>query len=72
MQTIINNLIGKLIGTLHDDRGEIAVKGIYDGVRQPSEKEKASILSPFPFPITSFYHHFIIILFSILMIILLM
>eukprot|EP00026_Physarum_polycephalum_P007440 Phypoly_transcript_07500.p1 GENE.Phypoly_transcript_07500~~Phypoly_transcript_07500.p1 ORF type:complete len:540 (+),score=107.88 Phypoly_transcript_07500:208-1620(+) len=33
----------KLIGTLHDDRGEIAVEGIFDGVRPPTTKEKENI-----------------------------
>lgn len=33
----------KLVGTLHDDRGEVAVKGIFDGVRKPSDKEKSNI-----------------------------
>jgi len=33
----------KLIGSLHDDRGEIAVEGIFDGVRNPSEKEKTNM-----------------------------
>jgi len=33
----------KLIGTLHDDKGHVAVEGFFDSVRLPSQKEKDNI-----------------------------
>jgi acetylornithine deacetylase/succinyl-diaminopimelate desuccinylase-like protein len=33
----------KLIGTLHDDTGKVAVEGFNDGVRNPSDKEAANL-----------------------------